>query len=193
MRIRAPSENMSFRNDSILNGTTHSLRRLVLAFIYKITGQPLAALVIAELVAGRDQLENFVHIPVKPGSDRTFGFLVALVFLVMGGYPYFSAGGGVQIWYLATGVAFGVIALLYPRVLHQPNRYWVKLGLLLGKFISPIILSVIFFLVITPLAIIARISGYDSLKLRKPKTGIETYWIERDVDERKMIILSDQY
>ena len=99
MRIRAPSENMSFRNDSILNGTPHSLRRLVLAFIYKITGQPLAALVIAELVAGRDQLENFVHIPVKPGSDRTFGFLVALVFLVMGGYPYFSVGGG--IWQLA--------------------------------------------------------------------------------------------
>jgi hypothetical protein len=138
-------------------------------------------------------LENVAHISVKPGSDRTFGFFIASVFLVIGVYPYFSAGGGLQIWCLSVGALFGFIALRHPQVLHQPNRYWVKLGLLLGKFISPLILAVIFFLVITPLAVIARMSGYDSLKLRKPKKHIQTYWVERDLDKRNAIIMTDQY
>lgn len=78
---------------------------------------------------------------------------------------------------LIAGIVVGLLAIVAPRRLTRFNKTWVKLGDLMGKIVSPMVLSVIFFVLITPVALITRLFGRDELGLKK--TDVSSYWIDR--------------
>jgi hypothetical protein len=115
---------------------------------------------------------------VEPSSDRAFGLVVAGVFLLVALGPL-RHGHAPRWWAFAVATVFALIALLQPVLLARLNLLWRKLGLLLGKVVSPIALAILFYGVITPLAVVMRLTGKDPLRL-KLDPDADTYWISRN-------------
>jgi hypothetical protein len=114
---------------------------------------------------------------VEGSSDRAFGLVFAAVFAIIGLWPLLSAGP-LRWWALAVAGAFAVLALAYARALAPLNRWWLKLGLLLGRFVSPVALGVLFYAVFTPIGLLMRLSGKDPLRVRRDGSA-QSYWIAR--------------
>lgn len=121
---------------------------------------------------------SLTHKPPLP-SERRFGVLFTFLFAFAAVYGYLKG------WQPSMSVAFGVVGLLFalttllsPKLLAPLNRWWFLLGELLGKIVSPIVLGVIFFGVLTPIGLITRAFGRDPLRLKK--RSIESEWIERN-------------
>ena len=70
------------------------------------------------------------------------------------------------------------------QILSPLNKIWFKFGIILGKIISPFIMGIIFFLVVTPIGIIMRTLGKDLLNLKYNKNN--SYWIEKSGPKSKM-------
>lgn len=109
---------------------------------------------------------------VEIGSERAFGAVFAVVFAVL---AIFDILGSRAIWILLA-VLFGTLALVYPRALKPLNRLWFRFGLLLHKITNPVILGFMFYIVITPMAILLKIVGKDILNLKIDKNQ-KSYWI----------------
>ena len=120
---------------------------------------------------------------VKLSSNRSFGVVFFIVFLLIGLYPILK-GNDLRIWSLIISFIFLSLGLINSRILKPLNRLWFKFGLLLGKFISPIIMGIIFFIVVTPIGIIMRLFKKDLLNLKFNKK--ETYWIDKKGPKSKM-------
>ena len=115
---------------------------------------------------------------IKVSSDRSFGIVFTLVFLAVG--VWVVSGGQSKGWFFFGSAAlFLVVAIARPSILGPFNRSWAKFGLLLGQVFNPLRLGVVFFLVVTPIAIALRLSGKDLLDL-KSKSNLESYWIDRN-------------
>jgi len=114
---------------------------------------------------------------VSTSSNRTFGFVFAAVFAIIGLWPWLFSGQ-VRVWSVVVGAAFLVVAWLRPAVLAPLNRAWTRFGLLLHRIVSPIVLGVMFFVVITPMGLVMRALGKDPLRLRYDREA-RTYWIDR--------------
>jgi predicted membrane metal-binding protein len=110
-------------------------------------------------------------------SNRSFGLLFAGVFALIGLVPLLF-GGVARLWAIVLAAAFLIVTLAFPRVLTPLNRLWMRFGLLLHRIVSPIVLGIMFFGVITPMGVLMRLFGKDPLRLRLDK-GAGTYWIER--------------
>lgn len=115
---------------------------------------------------------------VEGSSDRSFGFVFSVVFVVIALWPLWH-GGGLRWWSLGVAGAFVVVAIAVPRILAVPNRLWLKFGLLLGKIVSPIALGVLFYLVFMPIGLLMRLLGKDPLKLKRDAEAT-TYWVDRE-------------
>lgn len=111
-------------------------------------------------------------------TDRPFGFLFTAVFFIVGLWPLMK-GGTPHVWALLVGGAFLLASLLAPALLRIPNRLWMGLGAILHRLVSPVILGLMFFVVVTPIGIAMRVTGRDPLRLRFDKT-LASYWIKRD-------------
>ena len=120
---------------------------------------------------------------VKLSSNRSCGLVFFIVFLLIGLYPILK-GNDLRIWSLIISFIFLSLGLINSRILTPLNRLWFKFGLLLGKFISPIIMGIIFFIVVTPIGIIMRLFKKDLLNLKFNKK--ETYWIDKKGPKSKM-------
>jgi hypothetical protein len=116
--------------------------------------------------------------PIQSSSDRSFGFVFAAVFLIIGFYPLLHAAG-IRIWAVAVSGVFLLLAALVPQILAPANRLWTKFGLLLHHVVSPIALGILFFLVVTPTGLLMRLFGKDPLRLRFDPAA-DSYWIKRD-------------
>jgi len=114
----------------------------------------------------------------QSSSDRAFGIVFAVVFLVIGVLPL-AFGGGVRLWSLAVGAMFLATALLRPALLAPLNRLWTRFGLLLHRIVSPIVLGIMFFVVITPMGWLQRAVGRDPLRLRFDREA-RSYWVDRE-------------
>ena len=96
----------------------------------------------------------------------------------MAGYLWYQDGKPLAIQiFLVLAVAFFAFALFMPIVLRPFNKAWYKLGLLMGRVVSPIVLGILFFILISPIAIVMRLAGRDTLKLRKQ--DVQSHWIDR--------------
>lgn len=115
---------------------------------------------------------------VEGSSDRVFGFVFAVVFLVIGLWPLLG-GSGPRFWSLFLAGGFALLALAFPRVLSPLNRLWTRFGLLLHRIVSPLVLGLIFTVAVTPVALMMRLFGKDPLR-RRYDSGAESYWIERE-------------
>ena len=120
---------------------------------------------------------------IKIGSNKSFGIVFFIVFLLIAIYPLIN-NGELRIWSLIIAIIFLILGLINSKVLTPLNKLWFKFGLLLGKVVSPLIMGIIFFLVVTPTALIMRIIGKDLLNLRF--NNKKSYWIEKTGPKSKM-------
>ena len=115
---------------------------------------------------------------VKGGSNRAFGIVFAVVFVIIGLWPLLG-GAGVRLWSLIIAGLFVAVAFLKPDILQPLNNLWTKFGLLLHKIVSPLIMGLIFFTTVVPTGLIVRLLGKDLLGLKlHPEQA--SYWIERN-------------
>ena len=120
---------------------------------------------------------------IKVGSNRSFGIVFFIVFLLIATYPLLK-GNDIRIWSLLISFGFLILGLINSKILSPLNKLWFKFGLILGKIISPLIMGVIFFFVVTPIGVVMRILKKDLLNLKYNKK--ETYWIEKTGPKSKM-------
>ena len=120
---------------------------------------------------------------IKIGSNRNFGIVFFIVFLLIALYPL-TYGGEIRIWSSIISLIFLVLGLLNSKILAPLNKIWFKFGILLGKIVSPLIMGIIFFLVVTPIGLIMRLLGKDLLNLKYNKN--KSYWIEKNGPKSKM-------
>jgi hypothetical protein len=128
---------------------------------------------------------------VRGSSDRSFGIVFAVVFALIGLLPL-AFGGTARPWALAIGGGFLLAALAVPRVLSPLNRLWLRFGLLLHRIVSPLVLGIMFFVVITPMGLLMRALGKDLLRLKLDKS-LGSYWIERQPPGPPPESLTDQF
>ncbi|MBV9723582.1 MAG: hypothetical protein JO299_00255, partial [Gammaproteobacteria bacterium] len=102
---------------------------------------------------------------VEGSSDRNFGLVIAAAFLLIS-LGSLRHGHTPRWWALALASAFALVALSKPALLARLNRLWMKLGIVLGKVVSPIALGILFYGVLTPLAAVIRLTGKDPLRLK---------------------------
>jgi len=114
---------------------------------------------------------------VEMGSDRAFGLVFAAVFAIVGLWPL-TGGGEPRLWAGAVALAFLVASLTVPRLLKPLNQVWFLFGMLLHKVVSPLVMGLIFFLTVTPIALVMRALGKDPLRLSRDDAAA-SYWINR--------------
>jgi hypothetical protein len=136
--------------------------------------------------------ENFTNRQkLQISTDRSFGMVFTVFFLLLGLWPL-RKGGPVRWWWVALGVAFVAIALVRPAVLHPLNLAWAKLSLRLARIVNPVVMGLLFFLAITPVALMLRLLGKDSLRLRfDPAAG--SYWLQRQPPGPAPETMSNQF
>ena len=113
---------------------------------------------------------------IKIGSNKSFGIVFAVVFSLIALWPLIK-GNEIRLWSFIISIIFLMLGLLNSKILTPLNKLWFKLGILLGNFIAPIIMGIIFFFVVTPTGIIMKLLRKDLIKLKK--NNDESYWIEK--------------
>lgn len=122
---------------------------------------------------------------MKPviGSNRSFGIVFFIVFFAIALWPIIS-DNNIRIWSLIISLIFLVLSLTNSNFLSPLNKIWFKFGILLGKFMSPIIMGIIFFIVVTPIGLIMKVFNKDVLKLKFNKD--KSYWIKKSKIKSEM-------
>jgi hypothetical protein len=115
---------------------------------------------------------------VNRSSDRTFGLVMSAFFLFTGVWPLLH-GKPVREWMAVVSAAFLAVALIRAPLLHPLNRAWTGLAVLLHRIVSPVVLGVLFYLVVTPIALCMRWFGRDALRLRADPSAA-SYWVPRE-------------
>tara|TARA_B100000530_G_C15605949_1_gene348344 strand:+ start:173 stop:562 length:390 start_codon:yes stop_codon:yes gene_type:complete len=113
---------------------------------------------------------------IKIGSNRSFGVVFFIVFLLIGLWPILK-GNELRIWSIVISLIFLTLGILNSKILTPFNKVWFRFGIFLGNFISPIIMGIVFFLVVTPTGLIMKLFRKDLINLRKNNSS--TYWIEK--------------
>ena len=114
-------------------------------------------------------------INIKNKNNITFGILFFILFLVIGLYPL-KSDGVIKIWSIFLSLVFLIITFIKPNLFTFLNKLWIKFGILLGKIISPIIMGLVFFFVVSPIGILIKILKKDVMGLKR---GASSYWITR--------------
>ena len=120
---------------------------------------------------------------IKLPTNRNFGIVFAVVFLIIIFWPLLN-GDAIRNWSLLVSIIFFILALINSKILTPLNKIWFKFGIFLGKIVSPIVMSIIFFLVITPTGFFMKLIGKDLLRLKKKDR--DTYWINKDKNSGSM-------
>ena len=121
---------------------------------------------------------------IKIGSNRNFGLVFFFVFLIVGLWPLLN-GGPFRIWSIVIAIIFLILGLMNSKLLTPLNKLWFKFGLFLGTIVSPFVMGIIFFLVITPIGFVMKITGKDLLNIKHDNKK-KSYWINRDKTKSTM-------
>ena len=113
---------------------------------------------------------------IKTSSNKSFGIVFFIVFLIIALYPLIK-DGDLRLWSLIVSLIFLILGLINSTILTPLNRLWFKFGIFLGKIVSPIILGIIFFLIVTPTGLLLRLFGKDVINLKYNKDN--SYWIKK--------------
>ena len=120
---------------------------------------------------------------IKVGSNKSFGIVFFVVFLLISLYPLLN-NESIRLWSLIVAIIFLILGVLNSNFLSPLNKLWFKFGILLGKIISPIVMGIIFFLVVSPIGLIMRLFGKDVLNLKY--NDYKSYWIEKTGPKSRM-------
>ena len=127
--------------------------------------------------------KNSLNKNTKLPTNKNFGIVFSIVFLIIALFPLIN-DGNLRIWSLIVSTIFLFLGLINSKILNPLNKIWFKFGLILGKIVSPVIMGIIFFLVVTPTALIMRLVGKDLLNLKFNK--YKSYWIEKSGPKSNM-------
>ena len=116
-------------------------------------------------------------------SNRSFGVVFFLVFLLISIYPLLN-NQNIRLWSLLISLIFLILGLLNSNILTPLNRIWFRFGILLGRFVAPIVMSVVFFFLVTPIALMLRLFNKNLLGLKKDNKN--SYWINSSKIKSKM-------
>ena len=119
-------------------------------------------------------MKNLINIKRK--DNITFGVLFFVFFLIIGLHPL-KSDGAIRIWSVLFSLVFLIITIIRPNLLTFLNKLWIKFGILLGRIISPIVMGLVFFFVVTPIGVLVRILKKDVMGLKR---GASSYWINRE-------------
>ena len=124
---------------------------------------------------------------IKIGSNKSFGIVFFIVFLIIALYPMLKEQD-LRLWSLIISFIFLILGMINSSILTPLNKIWFKFGILLGNIISPIVMAIVFFVVVTPTGIIMKILRKDLIGLKKNNKN--TYWIEK---KAKMTSMKNQF
>lgn len=116
----------------------------------------------------------------KQSSVRSFGILFFIVFLIVGLWPIIN-DGEIRFWSILLSFTFLILGIINSKILIPLNKYWIKLGEILGKIIAPLVMLVIYFAIVTPIALLLKFFRKDILNL-KLDDKTDTYWIQKKQD-----------
>jgi len=128
------------------------------------------------------------EIRINKKNNIIFGIIFFIFFLIFGLYPLVSVGV-IRIWSVVLSLVFLIITIIRPNLFTFLNRSWIQFGILLGKIISPIVMGLVFFFVVTPIGILVRILKKDVMGLKR---GASSYWINRE-DKDKVESMKKQF
>ena len=120
---------------------------------------------------------------IQISSNKSFGVVFFIFFFIISVYPL-TKDQNIIIWCFVLSVVFLILGLLNSSVLTPLNKIWFKFGIFLGKIVSPLVMGIIFFLVVTPIGFFMRALGKDLLNLKYNKN--KSYWIEKSGPKSKM-------
>ena len=120
---------------------------------------------------------------IEISSNKSFGIVFFVVFLLIGIYPILN-DNNLRLWSLILSIIFLILGIMNSKILTPLNLIWFKFGILLGKIVSPLIMSIIFFFVVTPIGFFMRLLKKDLLNLKL--NNAKTYWIEKSDPKSKM-------
>jgi hypothetical protein len=119
---------------------------------------------------------------IKLKDNIVFGIFFFILFFIIGFYPLRSVGV-IRIWSVVLSLVFLIITIIRPNLFTFLNKLWIQFGILLGKIISPIVMGLIFFFVVTPTGILVKILKKDVMGLKR---GTSSYWVNRDDKTQSM-------
>ena len=114
---------------------------------------------------------------IKISSNRSFGLVFFVVFLIVALWPL-KYEEDIRLWSLVLSIIFFILGILNSQLLTPLNKLWFKFGMFLGSIVSPIVMGIIYFIVVTPIGMFMSLLGKDLLKTSKAK-NTSTYWIKR--------------
>ena len=120
---------------------------------------------------------------IKIGSNKSFGIVFFIFFSIVSVFPLLK-DENIRIWSLIIAIIFLILGLLNSKILTPLNKIWFKFGILLSSFVSPLVMGIVFFGIVTPTSLIMKVLGKNLLNLKKGNK--KTYWIERSVIKSKM-------
>lgn len=119
----------------------------------------------------------------KTTSNKSFGITFSIVFLIISIWSFFN-NANIEIWALVFSIIFLILGIFNSNLLTPLNKVWFKFGLILGNIISPIVMGVVFFLVVTPIGICLKLFSKDVLSIKK--NNLTTYWKEKSKYDSSM-------
>ena len=120
---------------------------------------------------------------IKRSSNKNFGIVFFIVFILIALWPLLN-NETYRLWAVIIALIFLTLGIIDSRFLTPLNILWFKFGLLLGKLVSPLVMGIIFFFVVTPIAMLMRVFNKDLLNLRYNNKN--SYWIEKNEPKSKM-------
>ena len=120
---------------------------------------------------------------IKIGSNKSFGIVFFIFFLLVSIYPLVN-NENIRVWSLILSIIFLILGILNSKILAPMNKLWFKLGIFLGKIISPLVMGIIFFFVVTPIGLFMKLLKKDLLNLKF--NGKPSYWIKKIKPKSKM-------
>jgi predicted membrane protein len=120
---------------------------------------------------------------IKIGTNKSFGIVFFVFFLIVSIFPLLN-NGDIRVWSLIISLIFLILGILNSKILTPLNQVWFKFGILLGRFVSPVVMGAIFFAIVTPTAVIMKVLRKNLLNLKKGNK--KTYWIEKSKIKSKM-------
>ena len=120
---------------------------------------------------------------IKIGTNKSFGLVFFVFFFIVSIFPLLN-DGNIRIWSLIISIIFLILGILNSKILTPLNQVWFKFGILLGRFVSPVVMGVVFFAIVTPTSLIMKVLQKNLLNLKKGNK--KTYWIERSKIKSKM-------
>ena len=120
---------------------------------------------------------------IKIGTNKSFGIVFFVFFLIVSIFPLLN-DGDIRVWSLIISIIFLILGVLNSKILTPLNQVWFKFGILLGRFVSPVVMGIIFFAIVTPTSVIMRVLQKNLLNLKKGNK--KTYWLERSKIKSKM-------